>query len=75
MGDVIFLDNETRLDIPADRVIEAAVGELEKAIVIGWDKEGGFYIASSVANGAEVLWLLEKAKQRLMEIGDEDGNG
>lgn len=71
---VIFLNNETSLDIPADRVLEAAVGELDSAVVIGYDKDGNLYTASSLADGGDVLWLLELCKNRLMKcnLSDED---
>jgi hypothetical protein len=58
----------TKLDIPADAVLGGATGKLADAVLIGWDKEGEFYVASSLASGAETLLLLEKAKQRLMEM-------
>jgi hypothetical protein len=68
---VIPLGNITRLDIPVDRVLDAAKGELHGpsgVVVIGWDDDGELYFASSVADGGEVLWLLEKAKIALLEI-------
>ena len=33
--------------LPADRVLEAAVGELDTVIVIGTAKDGSLYVASS----------------------------
>ncbi len=58
----------TTLDIPVDAVLGGATGRLTDAVLIGWDKEGEFYVASSLASGAETLLLLEKAKKLLMEI-------
>lgn len=57
----------TTLDIPVDTVLVGATGRLTDAVLIGWDKDGEFYIASSLASGAETLLLLEKAKKSLME--------
>lgn len=69
MSNVVNFHGVTRLDIPADRVVESAVGKLDKAVVIGWDKDGDFYFASSYASGPEVLWLLEKTRQKLLDAG------
>lgn len=69
---VIPLGNVTRLDLPPDRVMDKAKENIgDGVVVIGWDKEGGVYFASSIADGSEVLWLMEIAKKRLLEIGDE----
>lgn len=70
MGEVVNLNNITRLDIPADRVLEAAVGNLDKVVVIGYDKEGAEYFASSIADGGTVLWLMEKMKKALLNVGE-----
>lgn len=66
MGDVIPLNNVTRLDLPVDRVLEAAKGELEGAILLGYTKEGEEYFSSTYADGGMVLWLIERLKQRLL---------
>ena len=69
MGEVVLMGGVTRLDLPPERVLEAAITVgLTDAIVIGWDKEGELYFASSIAGGADVLWLLEKAKKELLDI-------
>ena len=69
MGEVINLEQITRLDIPPERVIDnAPVEELESAVLLGWKKDGEFYFASSIANGPDVLWLMELAKKKLLEI-------
>lgn len=67
---VIPLGNITRLDLPVDRVLEMAKGEVEGGgvVVLGWDKDGEMYFSSSFADGGDVLWLMEKAKLALLEI-------
>jgi hypothetical protein len=66
---VIPFDGLTKLDLPVDKVIEAAKGEVEGGVVIiGWDKDGILYFASSIGSGAEVLWLIEKAKLALLDV-------
>lgn len=72
MGDVVNLECVTRLDLPPDRILESALGKLQSVLVIGYDTEGVEYFASSLADGAEALWLLERSKKKLLEIGDTD---
>jgi len=70
---VVPLGNITRLNIPPDRVLKAAIGEFDDdgVVIMGWDKNGELYFASSIASGATVVWLLEACKRRLMEPGDD----
>lgn len=59
----------TRLDIVADRVLQAAIdSKLQGVIVAGWDEEGNLYCASSYADGGDALWLVEKFKLKLLEV-------
>ncbi len=71
MGEVVYFDGQTKLDIPADRVLETAVGTLDSVVVIGYDKEGNEYVAASTSNLPDVLWLLERAKKMLLEHNEE----
>ena len=72
MGDVIELDVITRLDVPVSRVIEtASSSNLESVFIAGYDEGGNYFSASSLASGAEAVWLLEMAKKRLLDIADE----
>lgn len=68
MGEIIELGGVTKLDIPADRVLEKAIGTMEGVVLVGYDKNGVLYTASSYADGGQVLWLLEACKNRLMGI-------
>ena len=72
MSNVVILDLVTRLDVPADRVLEAAIGQLKEVVITGFDKEGNEYFASSVADGGSTLWHLERAKYKLLRLADED---
>lgn len=65
---IIPLGNITRLDIPAERILEKAKGELEKVVLLGWDNDGELYFASSFPDGGDVLWLMEKAKLKLLNV-------
>lgn len=71
MGKVIPLNNVTKLDLPVDRVLESAKDQLEGVVLMGYDKEGEFYFASTYADGGDVLWLLENMKKKLLSIGDD----
>ena len=69
MGIVVPLGNVTRLDLPTDRVLEAVKGNCSDGVVIvGYDDDGELYFASSIADGGLVLWLLELAKKKLLEV-------
>ena len=68
MGEVVTLGNVTRLDIPPDRVLEENKGSFEGVVLLGFDHEGEFIAASSYADGATVLWLMELCKLRLLEV-------
>jgi len=70
MGKVIPMNGLTKLDLPIDRVLDDAKGELEGVILIGYDKEGEEYFASTYADGGEILWLIERLKKRLLETPD-----
>ena len=67
---VTILPCETTLDIPMDRVLEAAIGVgIEQGMVIGWNEEGLLYMASTTSNVPEMIFLLEKAKLQLLAGG------
>ncbi len=75
MGDVKSLPVITRLDLDPDRVLQEAVGEVTEVVICGFDKDGNQYFASSVADGGQALWHLERAKWALMKITDDLENG
>jgi hypothetical protein len=71
VDNVTVLNVITSLPIPVERVLsEAMKAEPQIAIVIGQDKDGALYFASSEADGGTVLWWMEKAKRALMEISE-----
>lgn len=65
---VIRLPCRTKLDLQPDSILKEAIGKLDRVVILGWNKDEGYYFASSIADGAEVLWLLEKGKFDLMEV-------
>jgi hypothetical protein len=58
----------TSLDIPAERVLQAAMDtELTSAVVMGYRRsDGGMFFASSLADGGNVLWLMAKCEHALV---------
>lgn len=68
MSNVIPLGNITKLDLNPDIVLENTKGKLDNFVIVGWDKEGELYFSSTKADGGEVIWLLEKAKQALLDV-------
>jgi len=63
---VVRLPVVTTLDTPTDVILDGAKAHgLQDCVVVGWDKDGKFYFASSVADGGDVLWLFEHAKKQL----------
>lgn len=66
---VVEFDGITTLDVPPARILsKAADAELQSCVVIGYREDGSFYFASSVSDGAEVVWLMEVAKKKLLEV-------
>lgn len=71
MGEVVEPSFITTLDIPVERILRKAQDAgLTTVVVMGWDAEGDLYFASSVSDGGEVLWLMEKCKKDLLAVGD-----
>ena len=75
MNNIIEFPNKqviTDQRVPVKNILLGAdKAKLKETIVIGWDEEGEFYFASSEADGANCLWLLEKAKMELLNISTE----
>ena len=63
---LIFLDTKTKLDIPAERVREAAEKNCEKLIVIGIDKDGNDYYAANFADAALTYFMVSKFQHKLL---------
>lgn len=70
-GNVVEFNGITKLNIPPDRMLEKATGKLETVLILGVTKNGSEYFASSVADAAEAIFMMERAKHALMKIVDE----
>ena len=71
MSNVIPLGGYTKLDIESDKVLNAALGQLEHVLVIGFDGNGDNYFASSTSDIGKLLRMVETFKFKLMN-GDFD---
>ncbi len=73
---VHILDVATKLDIPAERVINALQGhDFHTIVVIGRTEDGELYHAANTADMGRVLVLLESMKIVLMDslLTEPDG--
>jgi hypothetical protein len=70
MGDVVDLPVITTLDLDPDRLLQKAIGQMQRVLIIGIDKDGEEYFASSVADGGTAIWDMERAKFKLMVAAD-----
>lgn len=60
------LKTYTTLGIDPDKILKAAIGEVNPVLIVGDDQEGLLYMASSVADKGEILLLLERARLFLL---------
>ena len=67
MGKIIPIGGITKLDLNPDVILEMAKGKLEGVVLVGFDKDGEVYAASSYADGGDVMWLLEACKTKMMQ--------
>lgn len=67
MSNVVRLPCITSLDLEADVILDEAMGELKQVVIMGYDKDGNEYFASSVSDGGTVMWLMERVKRMLLE--------
>jgi len=65
MGNVVKLGCLTRLPISPDYVLTGAAGNLEYVLVLGFDKGGEMYTASSDGDMAKALWITSKFAHKL----------
>lgn len=65
---VIELDCDTRIDLPPDRILTAALGQIDAcAIVLGLREDGATYMAFSTGDAAQIVFMLDRAKMDIMK--------
>jgi hypothetical protein len=71
MSEVVQFRGVTRLDLDPDRVLENTKGQLKQFVIIGYDTDDEFFFSSTMADGGDVMWMLEVAKLKLLRIAGE----
>ena len=57
---------------PLNTFRQAILADLEQVVILGYRKDGGEeFFVSSMPDGAEVVWLLERYKHELMSVVGE----
>lgn len=64
---VKYLHPVTEDRLPVDRVLKAAEGKLETVLVLGYTKDGDFYLASSTGEIDDIYDLATLAQKAVME--------
>lgn len=65
---IIIWQGVTKHDLPPERILDAAKDAgLTSVVVMGWDKDGDEYFASSLADGGNVMWLMRRCEKMLLE--------
>jgi len=68
---VEWLNIVTTQNLDPQTVILRALNErMTEVVIVGFDRDGGEYFASSVADGAAALWHLTRAQKKLLELPD-----
>lgn len=60
MGEVVRLNCLTTLDLNPDDVLTGNVGKLSEVLILGFDKEGEFLVASSNGDLERLCFLAQK---------------
>lgn len=71
MGEVVSFRGMTKLDLDPDMVLENTKGSLKHFVIVGYDQNDDFYFSSTMADGGDVMWLLELAKKRLLSVTEK----
>lgn len=69
---ILIFSGITRHDMPPAVMLDNVPRDLASVLVLGWTAEGELFFSSSMSDGGNCLWLMEKAKRKLMEITEED---
>ncbi len=67
MNNVIDLPVWTTLDLNADRTLENLKGKLESFCIAGYDKDGNEFFSATFGDKREILWLLKRFEQTLLQ--------
>jgi hypothetical protein len=69
---VVELGCITKLDLPPQKVLNYALEhDLDSIVIVGYTKDGEEYFASSVADGAQAMYLLQRGIWSLNKMQDQ----
>jgi hypothetical protein len=68
---IIRFPGITKWDLNPDDVLRESEGQLQSVVVVGFTKDGAEFFASSIADGADTLWHLQRAIHKLMQIAED----
>lgn len=78
-SNVVPFTGTTKADLPVEYILQRArEAEMSECVVVGFDKDGYEYFASSRGDAAQVIYHLQRAIWALNRIIDEgigDGDG
>ncbi|MBT6049346.1 MAG: hypothetical protein HOG49_21330 [Candidatus Scalindua sp.] len=63
---IVSFTGKTRHDIPADKILERAIGKLDRVVIMGYDRDGEEYLAASMGDRTEVNWIIDRLKYLLI---------
>jgi hypothetical protein len=70
--DAVELGCITKLDLPPQKVLNYALEhDLDSIVIVGYTKDGEEYFASSVADGAQAMYLLQRGIWSLNKMQDQ----
>lgn len=70
VDNVVVLPVVTSLPLDPTRVLGEAMGQVTKVVIFGVTETGEEYFASSISDGADILWMMERARHKLMLLSD-----
>lgn len=66
--EVVAFRAPSRHDLDPDTILETNKGTFKHLVLLGYDRDDDFIFASTVADGGDVVWMLELAKLKLFKI-------
>lgn len=69
-GEITYLaDRSEDVGLAVDQLLERAQNsDLSGAMVLGVREDGSMYFETSIPDGADTVWLLEKAKHLILTM-------
>ena len=71
INNVFKLQAISNLDEEADEVLKQSIGKLSKMVIVGYDLYGNDFYHSTANGATEAIYLLERAKHRLLKQVDD----